>query len=335
MHRWKHKSWWERGAINLGVALGIGGLVVVGAGAGMGMQRTVFASDDDPGTGGFVNRRAAVPVFDCPGGAAVDTLHNGDRIFASGVHDELEGWLEIRHPNDPGRGFWIEQRFITPDESVGDLEEAPCVEAEVFYGEPPTTTTSSSTTTTTRPGQEPADDPDDPDEPDDSGQSPQPDQTPTTQPSSGGGGSPGTTTTTKPSGGGSPGTTTTTEAPDTTGPSISNLGRSPTSIYEKYDPAEPCASQHTTTVSASISDPSGVSSATLSWSVADANGKSSKAMPGSGGSYSGTVGHFAQNTAPTNGTLTISITVTATDGEGNSSQASTSVTLYHVNHCVT
>lgn len=322
MHQWKHKSWWERGAINLGAALGIGGLVVVGAGAGMGMQRTVLAADDDPGTGGFVNRRAAVPVFDCPGGAAVDTLHNGDRIFASAVHDELDGWLEIRHPNEPGRGFWIEQRFITPDESVGDLEEAPCVETEVFYGEPPTTTTSSTTTTTTRPGQEPSDEPDDPGDPDEPSQ---PGQTPTTQPSSGGGGN---TATTQPSGG-SDGTTTTTEAPDTTPPSLS-VSRSQPEIWEQDSPGHglSCGTNpRSSLITANASDDSGISSLRIRWSVGNSN--VNEEMSGSQKQF----GPFPYLTIPDNTQQNVTITVTARDGAGNENTKNTTVLLHSTGQC--
>lgn len=320
MHRSKRSSWWERGAINLGVALGIGGLVVVGAGAGMGMQRTVLASEDGPvATAGAVRGRGPVPVFACPGEDPVGSLHNGDRIFATGVHPDLDGWLRIRHPLE-GQPLWIEARFVAADASAEGLPEVLCDEVTVTFAGEPTTTTSSSTTTT-RPGQEPSDDPDGPDDPS------EPAPTPTTQPSSGGGGGGGgssDTTTTQPSGGGDA-TTTTTEAPDTTGPSIGSLGASPSQIDE--DGTAGNCSPIKSTISVAVSDPSGIDSAAISWKVGDETG--SKGMSVSGGTASTWVGDFPDDTIPPSPPYqaAVQLTITVHDGAGNQSTKTSSSAL--------
>src|SRR5690606_16935839 len=88
----------------------VGSLLAGSVGVGFVAQRTVLADDGvDAPEGG------AVPVHTCPGEPAVDALHPGDRVFATAVHDELDGWLRIRNPIAPDERWWIESRHVGTD----------------------------------------------------------------------------------------------------------------------------------------------------------------------------------------------------------------------------
>jgi hypothetical protein len=101
---------------------------------------------------------------------------------------------------------------------------------------------------------------------------------------------------------------------DTTGPSVGGLARGTGIINESG--GEFCEAPFTSAVSASISDPSGVTTAVITWS---GNGDSgTAAMTQSGSTWSGTVGPVDDNVEliyPQ--TDTITWTVTALDGPGN------------------
>jgi hypothetical protein len=111
-----------------------------------------------------------------------------------------------------------------------------------------------------------------------------------------------------------PPTTAPTAPADTAGPSVGGLARSPGVINENG--LEFCGAPFTSVVSASISDPSGITSAVVTWS---GNGDSGTApMTLSGSIWSATVGPVADNTDLDHPqTDTITWTVTALDGAGN------------------
>jgi hypothetical protein len=109
----------QRGAIQLAAAVVAAG-VVGAAGIGFGVQRLAL-SGDSSGSG-----RVAVPVYGCPGEGAIADVHAGDRVFAVGVHDELDGWLYIRNPVAPGERWWVEARYIDADGATGDLPAFDC-----------------------------------------------------------------------------------------------------------------------------------------------------------------------------------------------------------------
>lgn len=117
-------------------------------------------------------------------------------------------------------------------------------------------------------------------------------------------------------------TTTTTEPPDETGPEIGTIAADPSEVRENG--GEFCPDNHTSTVSVSVDDPSGVSSVTLSWSVGNDSG--SKPMShASGSTYQASVGDWPPETV--DGDTPVSLTVAATDGDGNTSSTSSSSAL--------
>ena len=184
----RHKrGWGQRGAIQVAalvVAAGMAGA----AGVGFAVQR-LARSDDSSGSGGV-----AVPVYGCPGEGAVADVHAGDRVFAVGGHDELDGWLLIRNPVAPGERWWVEARYIDADAATGDLPAFDCA------------TTPESVDAPDVPGEV----------------LPFPGAgAPTTQPGPSGGGGGGS-----PGGGGGP-------APDITGPSL-NVSRNHADTWENY-----------------------------------------------------------------------------------------------------
>lgn len=117
-------------------------------------------------------------------------------------------------------------------------------------------------------------------------------------------------------------TTTTTQPPDETGPDIGTITANPSQVIEN-DP-EFCPGDHTSTVSVTVEDPSGVSSVTLSWAVGNDSG--STAMSAAGGStYEATIGDWRYDTVDED--TPVSLTVEASDGEGNTSSRSSSNAL--------
>ena len=109
-------------------------------------------------------------------------------------------------------------------------------------------------------------------------------------------------------------TTTPTTPPDTTGPSVSDLSRSPGSLYEQG--AGLCEAPFTSALSATITDPSGVTSAAVTWV---GNGTSGAvAMTASGTTWHATLGPVDQSEALGYGqTADLTWTVTALDAAGN------------------
>lgn len=227
-----------------------------------------------------------VNLYECPDGASAGVVRRGDRVLATG-RDASGEWAQIRDPVDLSGRVWVGESYLVPDATLADLEVVAC-------------TAESPVTTTTVPFA----------------------------------GLPGTSTpTTRPRGPGTPAvpsapTTTSGPAADTQGPAIAGVSASPSTIYEADSPGDKCSINGSfatkSTVSASVSDPSGTQSVTMSWQVASTSG--SKAMTGSG-VYQATLGPFPASTIPQSTTSPITVTITAKDGAGNTSAASTTVTL--------
>lgn len=128
----------------------------------------------------------------------------------------------------------------------------------------------------------------------------------------------GTTPTAPADPGDPPPATVPTVPPDTTGPSVTGLGLSTGVVNENG--FEFCEAPFTSTVTATITDPSGVASAAITWS---GNGDSgAAAMSGSGSTWSGTLGPVKDNAGLAYGQFaTITWTVTALDAAGNATSA--------------
>lgn len=115
---------------------------------------------------------------------------------------------------------------------------------------------------------------------------------------------------------------------DTTGPRISGLTVSPAAIGEDV-PGICSDSPMTATVTATITDSSGVGSVTMSWAVGDIPGGPEPMSAEEGSVYSAKVGPFSEETvAFPDESATVDIVVKATDSKGNSATAKTSLTLY-------
>jgi hypothetical protein len=277
-----------------------------------------------------------VAVSDCPGGSPVGTLHRGDQVFVTGK-DKSGDHLQIRDLTDVERRVWVSSTAVVASGQVRQVAvagyedsckrdpvgasqplagDAPSTAAEDTTVPGPATTTTSSvgTTVTTRPGGT------------------------TTSTSSG-----GTTVTTTPGGTTSStsvssttvttGPASTTTVADQAGPAIAGTGASPTEIWESYPSAGGrCTTQTTTVVSAGVSDPSGVSTVSMSWSVGKSSGSSPMTL--SSGSYRATLGSFAYLTVPDGTVGQIGVTVIATDTRGNTSTASITVPLHSASECI-
>ena len=128
----------------------------------------------------------------------------------------------------------------------------------------------------------------------------------------------GTTPTAPADPGDPPPATVPTVPPDTTGPSVTGLSLS-TEVVNEHG-FEFCETPFTSTVTATITDPSGVASAAITWS---GNGDSgAAALSGSGSTWSGTLGPVNDNPGLAYGEFaTVTWTVTALDAAGNSTSA--------------
>lgn len=310
-------------AIAGAVALG-----AVGVGVGWTVQQNVLTDDAVGGTvdvpaGSSLDRDgdgavsdaelAAGPptavYFDCPGGTALGSLHDGDRILSVGTHESAEGWLALRRPLAPGETVWMASAQIVPDEELDALPmlacasgdalqlvapEAPDDEEDADEDEDPDTTevAAPETTTTTRPSSN---------------------TTQTTRPAATSTTTPNNTST----------STTTTAAP---APTLSVLAPSPNAISELRNDGNPCASGPTAKTSLVRATSTNADSLTMSWSVAGDEGQ--KSMTNTNGDlWQVVLGSFGQSTLGS-GTATIQVTIRAT-GPGGTRTANTSVTLHN------
>jgi hypothetical protein len=240
----------DQGAVPVVLVAVLGGLAVLGAGAGFGAQRLLV--DDEP-TFQRAVVRGPVALYDCPGGAEVATLHGGDRVFITARGDD--GWLRLRNPSDPNGQWWVDGARLAPDTSIDELPLVDCFgsgqsdtaldgPAELAAGETTTTVEDEAAGTATTDAV--------------------PDSTVATPP-----GQPTTT-----SGGPPPSAPSTTGPPttpppppaDTTGPALS-VSVSPTGIWELNGGGISCgADPRQATLTANVSDPSGVSLVRATWS---------------------------------------------------------------------
>lgn len=333
----------ERGAIGFVGALVSASVLVASAGVGFAVQRVVV--DDEPAALPSVGR-VPVPAHPCPGGPEVGTVHHGDRVFAVGVHEELDGWLLIRNPAIPTEQWWVEHRFVQTDGPTGDLPSVTCEGTPVptesgvdlaagdvssttapppddVDGEESTTTEPEDLESTSATGPQSTSDPSAPNPP-----GPGTSSTTTTEPRSSTTAPsrrttttttrPPTTTTTRPP-------TTTTAAKDTSGPSLS-VSRSAAEIWET-EPGFCTGLAKASTISASATDPSGVASVRATWSVGNLNENKSLA------SGSAQFGPYPGDTVAHNAQETVIVTVTATDTAGNSTVRTTSIVVHHHVQC--
>lgn len=269
-------------------ALFVGAAVIVG-GAAVGVaadQTGALSPLPEPSVSAHLDE---VPYLECPDGDRLGELHRGDRVFATGRTDDL-AWLEVRAPYDVATGVWVEAAWLTPD---ADLDALPVVSCQTDTAPAPTTTTTTrplapsttlagaTTSTTIGP-------------------------TSTTNAPTSTTNAPTTTSTTAT-------TTTTTTVPDTTGPTISNLASEEAQIWEEANYGGCPTQVHTTIISASVSDPSGVGTVILGWEVGSASG--STPMGHVGSIYTAELGPFDDTTVSADEPIYLS--VTAHDTVGN------------------
>lgn len=327
----------DRGAASA-LSLALAGSLLAGSvGVGFVAQRTVLADEAVA-----LPEGGAVPVHVCPGEPAVGALHPGDRVFATAVHDELDGWLRIRNPIAPDERWWIESRHVGTDAPTDELPATGCdddgpatdpaeladapddeptpdepaegeVEVALGPGEEPVDTVPGEGELPLPPGVVPAPAPGFP--------APAPSPTP---------GSPTPAPTAPPRPG--PGPTSpppppppTTAAPDTTPPSL-NVSRSQAAVWET-SPGLCLGKPSSSVISANASDPSGISQLRATWSVGNHN--ESRSLLGG----STTFGPYAYPTIASNQQVDVVITVRATDGAGNTATRTTTVRLHSAAQC--
>jgi len=287
-------TWIRSGAARI-VGAAIAGGIAIGGGIGL---LGVGDSSPDPA---FLALDAA-PIFACPGTGEVGTLHRGDRVLITGRSGD---WLAVRNVRGSGERVFVAAAVVTPDADLSGLPEENCEDVGAISVAASSTTTSlpdgSTTTTTTVAG-----------------------TTTTTEVTTTTTGAATTTTTTS--------ATTTTTAPDTTPPSISNSSANPNSIWELDFSGIPCGPvDRQSTISATISDASGVTSVVLEWEF-DNGSPQSKPMTGSG-TYTAQFGPFPYGTVDDSTTEEVTLTIRATDGNGNVSTDTVQVQVKSSGSC--
>ncbi len=337
------RQWWSRppwqGA--LGAAL------VVGAVVGFGLGHARSPGDAPPASTAAATLSTAgltpVAYSACPAEAGASHLgdfHRGDQIWVVG-RDTTGQWLQVRDP--AGDRVWVARSAVTAADVerlavvTCDLPSPASPTATAIDGSPvpgtdpapagdpgattSTTSTASTVTTSTISG---------------GGQVPTP--VPTRPPAPGAPGDPTPTTTTPPV---TPPVTTSTPGPtvpaDHAGPLIEKVGGNPPDIWERYPAAGGrCVSQTSSIVSASVTDPSGVTTVQVDWIVAGPGGAHGTAGTSrSGSTWSATVGpvEWSAGAIPATG-VDVTVTVHAGDGAGNTSTATTTLHLHSAQECI-
>jgi hypothetical protein len=285
---------WTSGVITRIVGAAIGAGLVMGGGLGL-----LGVGDSSPPPA--VLALDAVPVYACPGVGEVGTLHRGDRVLITGRSGE---WLAVRNLRGSGERVFVEAAVVTPDRDLSGLPELGCEDVGAISVTGTTTTTLAETTTTTVPG------------------------TTTTVPATTTTTAPATTTTTTPP--------TTTTAPDIIPPSISNVNADPDEIWEEDGLSITCPPQtpRQSTVSATVTDPSGVDTVTATFT--DPFGIQTRTMTPSGTTYSFTFGPYEAGDwdafIPPDEHL-VTIAIVATDEAGNPSPVTVQVTVNEIGQC--
>lgn len=347
----------QRGAVQLGGLLALAGVACGGVGVGFAGQR-LMAEGPDPTTagpgGGAVVELVA---HGCPGGAAVASLHSGDQVFVTARSDDGD-WVRIRNPLAPQEQWWV---TVDGLDAHGPLDELPVVacdpdDQQSVDGEtdpqpvttvPPGDTTippSGSSPDTQLPPPEPGEvavptapgvglpatvvPPTGPPPSRPVPSAPPATASPTTRP-------PSTTRppTTRPPTTQPPTTSppeTTTVPPDRSGPSLDAwLGGA--ELWEMDGGGISCGNNpRSTTVSAAVSDPSGIASVTATWRVGNHQGNVT--LTG-GATRTASVGPHPYHTLPSLQDRVVAVTVTAIDGAGNESSDSVTFTLHSTDWC--
>lgn len=292
------------GKIARSVALGVTATVGFTAGA---------LAADGPGaerpTGPVETPRTHVAYTDCPAGSPAGGFLDGDRVLATGRSGD-GAWIEVRSPAEPGDPAWIPADAVRPDVSFADLPTSGCDTAaplEDTTDDTPNGPTPTTTTTLPAPppagedpqgvATDPADDTTTGEASPDDGASDEPADEPADEPTD------------------EPADQPDDEPTDDSAPEIGAASADPGVIWEDGPVCD--GKPRTASVSAEISDDSGVASATLTWSVGNDQGEI--AMERSGATWSATVGPFDEDTIRYTTSEPIVLTVSATDEAGNTS----------------
>jgi hypothetical protein len=313
------RSWWRSRSL----ALTVGAAAAIGLVAGVAVdtaRRPSASALSSPGSTVPAQLAGAslstVGYSACPGTAAgasvLGTFHGGDRVWVIG-RDDSRQWLQVRDP--AGEHVWVPAATVTAtavdalpvvacdldDRATTGTDRASTAGSAGTAPVPPDEASTTTTTSSTVPGVSP------------------PSSTTTTSPL------PSSTTTSTPV---APG--------DHAGPSIQGAASNPNQIWEHYAPGGgSCVSQITTTVSAGVTDPSGVAAVQLEWRLASNGSHGTVTMTPTGATWRGIVGPFEwnANAVPASGT-DITITVQARDGAGNTSTATTTAHLHSAQECI-
>lgn len=299
--------------------LTIAALAGVGVGAWAGSSGSGSAGTNAAGVTGDL---PTAQIWRCPDSGEVGHLTSGDRILLTG-RSEDRAWARLRDPHDLEANVWVSSAAVDADR---DIESLPVVECDDPTANPDILALGATVGSTVVP----QDDPGDPIEETTTTTAPE-DTTTTADPQP----TPGPNPTPTPSPDRPDGPTTTTTAPDRAGPVITNLVASPTKITTIDGPGLHCEGElaiKTTTISATISDPSGVNSVRLGWSVNGHTGSTN--MTPSDGRWKATIGQFPYLTIPINTSAPIQVTVTATDRANNTSKSQTTITLQSSADCL-
>jgi hypothetical protein len=333
----------DRGATQLAALVIVGGVGLGAMTAGFVSERAFGSGDGEVATGTV---RATIITYDCEGEFPTGAVQGGDRVFITGLSDGDETRLRIRNPTQPDETWWMDADQVDADSDLGELVTVPCdgpvadetVDEEsgdeVAAGEPTTTASPGTETAETTPATVIIQTPQGPQvvplspSPDvtisgGSGTSPSPAPSPSppgpTPP-------PPTPTPVPPSPGPAP------PPADTAGPTLSATV-SPAEIWEQH--AGLCAGKdRQATISANVSDPSGVAEVRATWSFFGTGGvvNENKVMVG-GSTRTAAAGPYAYQVLPSTTQKTLLITVTATDGVGNASTTNVSLLLHSADQC--
>lgn len=274
--------------------------VALGLTAAAGFTVGALAADAPAGdrlTAPVEATRTRVAFTACPGGGPIGAFLDGDRVLATGRSDD-GAWIEVRSPAEADDPAWIPATAVRPDGSFDDLPASGCdteTPLEDTRDDAPNGPTP--TTTTMLPAPPPA------------GEDPQrvatdpADDTSTGEATPDDG--PSDEATDEPAD----------EPTDESAPEIGAASADPGVIWEDGPVCD--GKPRTASVSAEISDDTGVGSATLTWSVGNEEGEI--AMERSGATWSATVGAFAEDTIRYGTSEPVVLTISATDEAGNTS----------------
>ena len=269
---------------------------------------------------------AGLVAWDCPGGSPVGRLVGGDRVYVVGVHDTQDGWYRTRNPEDSTETWWVPVGSVALDGDSSELTPSGCGDpepADTSFGVAGASTADGATTTTAPPS---------------TTSTQAPSSTTTQAPSSTTTRAPSSTTTQAPTSTSSvPATTapTTTAPPtttpgDETGPQLA-LSLSQTKIWEADGGGVSCGNlPRTTTLTAEVSDPSGVAEVRATWTAGTFDGD--QVLVGDG-VRSTTVGPHPYHSIASQTDEIVSISVTARDSLGNRTTRTIDFRLHSADLC--